>query len=80
MTIKEAILDSLCDDYESLTQIYNYLVYLGIKTDISEIKNKIEELIIEGLIFIEKSLSNEEDGEWYGMTTEGEKAWKNIIS
>jgi len=78
MTLKEMILDSLADDYESIIQIKNYLEYRGFKEDINKTQELINHLLSEMLIYINNEISNETDGIWYGMTAKGREMWNKI--
>ena len=87
MTLREAILDSLVDDGETIKQINEYLIYLGILTterSIIEILNKLleEEKII--IVFPENiNLESLLDCEyisdlWFELTQKGYEEWETI--
>jgi|LSQX01.2.fsa_nt_gb hypothetical protein len=88
MTLREAILDALIDDGESIIQIKEYLNYLGLESTEVEIIEILNNLFIEGQVkvayprkFKEKSLK-EFKGEitelWFELTTKGRKEWSDI--
>jgi hypothetical protein len=87
MTLREAILDAVVDDTESIVQISEYLKFLSIdflKKDVIEL---LDVLINEGKLriaypsgFKEKSLLfyNGIDELWFEITKEGLIEWNNI--
>lgn len=88
MTLREAILDALIDDRESIIQISEYLNFLGFESTESEIIETLNNLYIEGQVkviypreFKEKSLKKFK-GEirelWFELTTKGKKEWSDI--
>ena len=88
MTLREAILDALIDDGESIIQISEYLNFLGFESTESEIIETLNNLYIGGQMkvvypreFKEKSLK-EFKGEirelWFELTTKGKKEWSDI--
>ena len=88
MTLREAILDALIDDGESIIQVSEYLNYLGFEATESEIIEILNNLFIEGQVkvaypreFGEKSL-REFTGEirelWFELTAKGKEEWDTI--
>jgi hypothetical protein len=81
MTLKEQIIDCLADDIEDETQIRQMLKGFGVIVSISEIRKEIYNLLNEGLINIEVSVSESwSNSAWYGMTEKGREWWSRIIS
>ncbi len=88
MTLREGILDSLKDEGESITQIQEYLHFLGHKSDFNEITLILESLLAQSAIKIvyplnESSLRLSYDKEsikkyWFELTDRGKVEWESI--
>jgi hypothetical protein len=87
MNMKEAILDALVDDGETIIQICEYINYLGILAKFNTIKDTLNDLYVEGKIkvvyppnFKEKSLKSIDDLEelWFELTPIGKIEWEKI--
>lgn len=79
MTIKETILDCLSQDDEALTQIYEYCqLPPSIKILRFELKQMLDEMIKDGLVFINYNWKTEKDEYPYSLTEKGKEAWRNI--
>lgn len=75
MTNKELILDCLADGGEAETQIKQFFDFLGKKIDAREIRNLIQEMLREELIYTDKKWKNEFGESPYLMTEKGKKVW-----
>ena len=78
MTKKEYILDSLVDDYEAKTQIMEYFQYNAVFITEKELDLLLCEMLIEGLITINRQWKNEYNEYPYSLTNKGREAWNNI--
>ena len=74
MNLDIAILDALADDFESVEQIKNYLVFLGFQDNLNNLDESVKVLLDKGLIFINEEMSDD-IFTWYGMTTKGRCLW-----
>lgn len=89
MTLREAILDALADDGESIVQILGYLKHLGYIENSKTLKYILENLLEESIIMIvyppNKTITdfkvlkgmNVEDF-WFEMTPKGYREWQKI--
>jgi predicted transcriptional regulator len=75
---RELVITCLADDYEDDIRIKKILELGGEKLSIRRIRMILKELLSEGLIYINWSISNKSDGYWYGMTDKGKEFWDNI--
>jgi hypothetical protein len=87
MNLKEAILDALVDDGETIIQIREYINYLGINTQFNRIIDSLNNLYVEGKIkvvyppnFNDESLESIDDLEelWFELTPIGKREWEKI--
>lgn len=88
MTLREAILDALIDDGESIIQISEYLNFLGFEATESDIIETLNNLFVEGQVEVaypreleEKSLKafkGEIKELWFELTAKGKKEWSDI--
>jgi hypothetical protein len=89
MSLVEGILDSLKDDGESITQIKEYLDYIGIPYNKKLLKSSLIQLLRESLIKVEfpqdyslpevENVSEEEfSNYWFELTDAGIKEWDKI--
>jgi hypothetical protein len=90
MNLREAVLDALVDDGESIRQISEYLQYLKIDNSSETIVNVVISLMNEQLIRIvyphNKTMDNfvnaDNEGKlefWFELTECGHKEWKKIV-
>lgn len=74
MTNKDYILDSLANDGdygECETQIKEYFEFVKVNISIEEIRTLISEMLDEGLIYANKTWTNEHGEIPYSMTDKG---------
>lgn len=87
LKLREAILDALVDDPESIIQIYEYTSYLGMNVSRDQILEILNDLLIERRIKVVdpknfngnslKALINIEDL-WFDLTETGKIEWDAI--
>ncbi|MTI49371.1 hypothetical protein [Sporosalibacterium faouarense] len=87
MNIREGILDSLADGGESIIQIEEYLIFLGIHSFRYDIINELKTLLRQNKIYIEYPPSAKGINEikldsikeyWFELTEAGRAEWENI--
>jgi hypothetical protein len=89
ITMREAILNSLVDDDESIVQIESELIKNGVSYNMDSLKKAIKELLLVSEIIIRyppnKSIDDFINSDavsiknfWFGLTLKGYKEWDNI--
>jgi len=86
MTLREAVLDALADDGESIVQISEYLQHLAISATKEEITELLNTLFSEKKIYVAfprnlniQSISSELiDYLWFELTDAGKSEWEQI--
>lgn len=86
MTLREAILDALSDDGESIKQVREYLKFLNILATRDDVVKVLNSLLKENKIIIVypenvelESLFVEDISDfWFEMTDEGRVEWERI--
>jgi hypothetical protein len=85
MSLRQAVLDALADDDETIIQIQEYIENLKINASQTEIEEMTKELLTQGKIFIVYPIEVNVlpkvikfSDLWFRMTKEGRMEWESI--
>ena len=73
------ILDTFTYDKQTIAQVKYFLDFLDVDTAFETIYERLVMLMREGYLYIDQSISSEENGWWYCLTKEGRELWQDNV-